>query len=453
MKVAALKDAIMLCRRAGVTPFIMGHRGTGKSEVVKQTATEHQMGYSDFRLSQCEASDLRGLPYADIEAKITRYLPPADLPHGGITWKDYMGALHLEEALAKGFTAQQAAEIVKADPTIIENPYDVIAALRMNKKFEIADPLVRLVADLNTQLNEGILFLDELNRAQDDVIQACFQLVLEGRVGSYVLPTGWSMVAAGNFTEGYMTNGFTDAAFINRFSHLTLDGGEMTLEEWVDYMTDRYKGAAAGVIEFASQNPKHLDGDIKGERGFAVQPSRRTWASVVRVEQAYAEGGYSEDAHQAVIAGLVGHELAIAYIRYSCPVRPKDLIEQGIEHNRSKLATLNRNQMTGLMLGVASFLKGKMDEDKKAKVALDFARFLAKESKDKDTAVCFCNIMVGGSNLKARAAMVSNPAVVRLIGKFRGPDVKKTFADRLLEDPVLQNIVSRCAWGKGDDEK
>jgi len=81
-------------------------------------------------------------------------------------------------------------------------------------------------------------------------------------------------------------------------------------------------------------------------------------------------------------------------------------------------------------------------------VALDFARFLATTGDDKDIAVAFCNLMIGGHNLKARSAMVSNPAVAELIAKFKDKGSKKTFVDRLSEAPDLHEIISQCAWGK-----
>jgi len=448
MKIKPLKEAIMLCRKASVVPFIWGHRGLGKSQITEQTATENKLGFSDMRLSQCEASDLRGLPLADKEDNKTRFLPPADLPTGGLSWADYMTQLDLMGVLSRALKEQQLAELLKADPGLVENPTATIALLSAMEQFPEADALANKRANLMPKLDRGILFLDELNRGQDDVIQAVFQLVMERRIGSYVLPSGWQIVTAGNYMEGYMTNGFTDPAFLDRFTHLILDGGDLTLEEWVSFMTDKHGGAAANIIEFASQNVKHLDGDIKGELGFSVQPSRRSWDAVIRVEQAYHGTDWSEDARLGVIAGLVGREVATAYLRYSCPVRPRELIQHGVDHYKGKLVSLNRNQLTGLMWGLVSFLKGKVDDEKNAKVAMDFAKFMAKEGKDKDVAVAFCNMMVGGSNLKARAALVSNPAVARLIGKFRTGEVKKTFADRLNEDPELQKLVSKAAWGQ-----
>ena len=44
---------------------------------------------------------------------------------------------------------------------------------------------------------EGILFLDELNAAPPLVQAACYQLILDRRVGQYRLPDGWAVVAAG----------------------------------------------------------------------------------------------------------------------------------------------------------------------------------------------------------------------------------------------------------------
>lgn len=454
MKIKPLKEALSLCRDAVITPFIWGHRGLGKSQITSQYATEQHMGFADWRLSQNEASDLRGLPMADKETMITRFLPPSDLPVGGMSWEEYMSQMRLLPVLEETIKDEkQVGALLDADPSLPENPPEVIRILQLLGHFTAADGVARMRQMLQPKLTRGIMFLDELNRAQDDVLQAVFQLVLDHQLGSYVLPSGWQIVTAGNYMEGYMTNGFTDAAFLDRFTHLVLDGGDLTLDEWVDYMSSRHRGAAAQVIEFATQNIKHLDGDIKGELGFSVQPSRRSWEAVVRVEAACAKTSYGEDARMGVIAGLVGRETAMAYVRYNCPVRPKDLIAMGVEHFKPKLKTLSRNQRTGLCWGLVSFLKGHVDDDKNAKVAMDFAKFLAKEGTDKDIAVAFCNMMIGGTNLKARAALVSNPAVAKLIGRFRGANVKKVFADRLNEDPELQKLMAKCAWGASDDEK
>jgi len=45
---------------------------------------------------------------------------------------------------------------------------------------------------------KGILFLDELTSAPQMTQAGCYQLVLDRKLGEYVLPDGWVVIAAGN---------------------------------------------------------------------------------------------------------------------------------------------------------------------------------------------------------------------------------------------------------------
>jgi len=411
MRIVVMKQAIMLCRQAGITPFCWGHRGVGKSSIYRQLTLENKLGFVDMRCSQLEASDIRGLPKDNEDRTI--YLPPYDMPSAVMTFDEYLARLE----------AAPAAERYK------------------------------LEVQLQPRLKEGILFLDELNRAQDDVLQATFQLVLDRRIGQYVLPPGWSVGAAGNFMEGaYQVNGFTDAAFLNRFCHLTLSDGETTLNEWVNYMADQHAENAAQIVEFASQNIKHLDGDIKADLGFSIQPSRRSWEAVIRVEQAFRSGTWMDEAKTEVIAGLVGREISIAYEKYDCPVKPRDIIEKGVKALETKLNDLNRNQAQGLMWGLVSFIKPYLNDDKKAETALDFAEWVCRKSKDKDLVVAFCNALLSGKTGQSDAiktAAISNPNVAKLIGTTsKGAKKEKNLIDRLLERPELQKVLSSTSWGQ-----
>lgn len=447
-KVSTIKEAVLICRDANITPFIWGHRGLGKSSLVKQIAEDAGWGFIDLRCSQLEASDIRGLPDRGADNR-THYLPPADMPIADMSaeqiFADLAGVLGIETTA--GMDGQKLAALV-------------------SKKLDGSDlDLLRRYDERRQQLQprfqRGILFLDEVNRAQDDVLQAIFQLILDRRVGQFVLPPGWCVVAAGNFTEGYRVGGFDDPAFLNRFCHLTLSGGETTLEEWVNYMANAHGGDATDVIEFASQNTKHLDGDIKGEMGFSVQPSRRGWEMVTRVMKVVKEGKYSETAKIEVYAGLLGRELAQSFSRYSCPVKPRELINNGVKAYESKLKKLDRNQLTGLMWGLVSFCKNQIDKEEIATVCIDFASYMVGAANDKDVVVAFCRALVtnGGTSNdhqeKARAAVVSNPRLAKMISKFNnrnGNTGKKSFVDRLAEKSEFHSILSKVAWGTADEE-
>ncbi len=71
--------------------MIWGAPGIGKSSIVAQTAEAHKMGMIDLRLSQLAPTDLRGLPVADQELKVSRWYPPEFLPQAG------RGILFLDE--------------------------------------------------------------------------------------------------------------------------------------------------------------------------------------------------------------------------------------------------------------------------------------------------------------------------------------------------------------------
>lgn len=409
-----------------VTPYVWGHRGLGKSALIQQLCANNNWGFIDLRCSQLEASDIRGMPNPGEDGR-THYLPPADMPVADMT---------LEQLSA------ELGKVPSHDNLIKYGEY-------LSKR-----------QDMQRHFPEGILFLDEVNRAQDDVLQSIFQLVLDRRVGQYVLPPGWSIAAAGNFMEGYVVNGFNDPAFLNRFCHMTLSTGETTLEEWVNYMSTVHAGEASDVIEFASQNMKHLDGDVQGELGFTIQPSRRSWETVTRVQTTYrqSQDAYGENAYTEVLSGLVGRELASAFLRYSCPVKPRALLQDGVAAHAKSLKKLTRNQMVGLMWGLVSFCKQRIDEDKVAAVCLDFASYMIEAIEDKDIVVAFCRALVSTGNSndnqeKARAAIISNPELAALFSKYRARtgNTKKTFVDRLNERPELQQALSRVSWGSSSE--
>ena len=423
MKISCLKEAVMLCYRARITPFIWGHRGVGKSSIVRQVCEEHRMGCIDFRLSQMEASDLRGMPSK--ENGRTHFMPPADMPIGDMTWTDYQ------------------AELKKASPEQVE----------------------KLKVLLQPRLQNGIIFLDEQNRAQDDVLQCSFQLVLDRRTGETVLPSGdgeknfgWGVCSAGNFQEGYLVNGFNDPAFLSRFCHLTFSAGDTTMPEWVDHIGTRWGADASHIIEFAVQDMKFLDGEITGDLGFSTQPNRRAWESVIRVEKCYHTGydftnennevthrTFSKEARMAVLTGLLGHACAAAYDNYVCPIKPQDLIDKGVEHYSAELKKMGRKEHIGFMWGLNSYIKPHIEEDKYAKCALSYVKYMCQNGQDKDLVVAFCNTLIKINDKRIHAAIISNPEVARMFGQGAA---KKSFLARLCADPALQELLSCTSWGK-----
>jgi MoxR-like ATPase len=69
----------------------------------------------------------------------------------------------------------------------------------------------------------GILFLDELNLAPPAMQGMAQQLILDRRVGSYVVPEGWYIWAAGNRKEDRAAVFDMPAPLANRFLHLEVE--------------------------------------------------------------------------------------------------------------------------------------------------------------------------------------------------------------------------------------
>ena len=122
----------------------------------------------------------------------------------------------------------------------------------------------------------GILFLDELPSSPPLVQAACYQLLLDRKVGEYALPDGWKMVAAGNhYGEGAIVFRMP-TPIVNRLIHLVIDPD---LEVWKEWAIENEIHPA--VLAFLSWRPEYLYQVSKDpNRPF---PSPRSWEFASRV--------------------------------------------------------------------------------------------------------------------------------------------------------------------------
>jgi hypothetical protein len=405
MNVSEAKEAILLCREAEVTAFLWGKHGLGKSSALLQLAQLMGIGMIDMRCSQLEASDLRGLP--DRDRGRTLYLPPADLPN--------------EEICSPSCSLYRMGQCKHE------------ACVEREKNGDAAC--------------QGFLFLDELNRAEDDVLQAAFQLVYDKAIGTYKMPKGWSIVVAGNYTEGYTVNSFNDPAFLDRFCHLDLMTGESYMADWTDYMKKTCGAAADKILQFVGYNDAHLAGKIEADRGFAVTPSPRSWELAARVENVSREQSFDRSVVKEVLAGLIGRDLALQFERFSTDVVPKDVINR-FDEVKGRVKRLSRNEMIGLVWGVVSNAKElgkKKDPAKKMDNVLDFMRLIATEM-ERDIAVMLARHLCEGETKSLGGAVVSNPHLAKMAAKFKSKKGGRTWIQAINDRPDLQKLMSKVAF-------
>lgn len=216
MNIVDLKDSLPYLFQAGVTPFIWGHSGLGKTTVIRQYAKNK--GYHFFPLylgTQSDLGDVLGL---------------ADFV------RDENGT-----AIATTF----------ATPIWLKNAIDFC----------------------NENPDSGaIIFLDEFNRARRDVLQGMFSLALDKTFHTIKLPTNCYIVAAGNPpTEEYQTTDVDDTALMARFAHIKL---EPTVQEWIQYAKEN--NYSSDLISFIQEQPLLLE-DHKSDFNLPVKVDRRAY--------------------------------------------------------------------------------------------------------------------------------------------------------------------------------
>ena len=161
-----VKPIILRALKVNRPIFIWGAPGIGKSELVQGIVDQGELGNAlmiDMRLALLEPTDLRGYPFRNPETNTMEWSPPSDLPS----------------------------------------------------------------QDLADSYDNVVLFLDELNSAPPSVQAAAYQLVLNRRIGQYILPDNVRIIAAGNRETDRGVTYRMPAPLANRFrpvsyTHLTL---------------------------------------------------------------------------------------------------------------------------------------------------------------------------------------------------------------------------------------
>jgi hypothetical protein len=243
---SSVRNIVLRSMQSRRPVFIWGPPGIGKSELVADIAHSGALGNActiDMRLALCEPTDLRGYPYRDPETNTMRWSPPIDLPS----------------------------------------------------------------AELAAQYDHIVLFLDELNSAPQSVQAAAYQLVLNRRVGQYVLPDNVVIVAAGNRETDRGVTYRMPAPLANRFRHVVMD---VNYDDWkVWAVQHNVHPDVVGYLSWAKQdlfdfNPK------TSSQAFATP---RSWVSL-------SDTLYNPDFDQAdsreqraELAGIVGDGLAVKF--------------------------------------------------------------------------------------------------------------------------------------------
>ena len=231
-----------------VPPLLWGQPGIAKTAIVEQIAKALGYNFYPLILSQIEAVDLLGLPFVEQE-KDGEYVT------------DYRPQRWFKEALTEG---------------------------------------------------KMILFLDELNRARQEVIKAAFTLVNERRLNGKKLPSSVMIVVACNPPDERNNVVDLDEALIDRFMHIRVNPSHNVWMEWAKETNNGKKANVhRDVINFIALQPDALFTTEKGDRGLPVKikPTPRAWERASKIHELELDLPLEIEC----LSGIVGAEFAQAF--------------------------------------------------------------------------------------------------------------------------------------------
>lgn len=430
MHIDNLVKAIAIAHDARVSMFIHGIQGLGKSVSVKRYTEENfhfddnkiPYGYVDLRCASMESSEMRGLPDKDIESKRVVYYPPDELPYG--EWINNRG--------------ETFGEVGSDKPDDTD--------------------------DTKWVLHRGILTLEEVNRAEDDIHQAIFQLVYDFRIGKWKLPTGWSIVAIGNPTGGnFIVNHFMhEDAFKDRFVHITVSIDEEYMKSWAGYMAslDAEQHVIDNIINFCLTQPDSLSGEQEVD-DVVITPSPRSWEMVAKIESSIRKcfpelGSNINDIRLEMLSGLVGQSSALSYIDNQVMITPSEIIES-FNDNKSIISSMDRNQIQALTWGVTAYA-GRINGWSESQMdnMIEFGKWVLLESSrvhedNRDLAVGYFDSLLKHQNTKdtVRQLAFANKSIQRMVSKRAG--LQSPLWSRINEDRHLREIIGKSHLGELKD--
>lgn len=160
-----------------------------------------------------------------------------------------------------------------------------------------------------------LLLLDEINRATQEVMQACFQLCLDRELNGNKLHPGTRVFAAVNASASYQVNEM-DPAFLDRFFVVDLSP---TAADFFAYAEGAGKDGKprldVDLIRFLKERETRLDPNMGGDPG-SVQPSRRSW---FRLDKAFKTNAvYDKDFNMDQLAYGRAYSMALGFVGQEC---------------------------------------------------------------------------------------------------------------------------------------
>lgn len=362
MKLSDAYKIVKSSMRNQVPVMMWGPPGVGKSSVVHQIAEEFgyinkSTGHNnvvDLRLAQLEPTDLRGVPMPNRETGRAEWFLPAFWP-----------------TPAKENTTRN---VLQDDGTMKTVPVKAGECLT----------------------GPGVIFLDEIEKAPVSVKNASLQLVLDRAVGSYKLPTDWTIVCAGNREEDGSFSQPLGSALANRMIHLEV---EPDIDSWGAWA--RENNVSEDIIAFLYFKPELLY-KYTDENAF---PTPRSWNIGSNLISSVKSKADQKDLLAAAVGKAAAGEYGVWNNVYR-NVNPEEVFQGVMPNFKDK----DQSFKYAVALAVAFYLKKRKGGIKKAEE--NVAKFL--DLLGPELRVVFLK----QQSLQMMEAMAEHPAFEKRIREF-----------------------------------
>lgn len=156
----------------------------------------------------------------------------------------------------------------------------------------------------------SVIFLDEVNAGRDDVMAALYQLILDRRIGEYVLPDDCVVVAAGNKLSDGASARRMPTALVNRFTILELVPRVTDVSDWM-----LNHGTHPVIPAFLHFRPHWLEFSPSVATSAAPNPAFPTARSLASLD-GILRAGLPMPVECSMIAGTVGQACAEEMIAF-----------------------------------------------------------------------------------------------------------------------------------------
>jgi hypothetical protein len=303
------RKAIMKCFNTRRPLFLWGPPGIGKSEVVAEIAKDLGGHMIDLRLGQMDPTDIRGIPFFNKELGKMDWAPPIDLPD--------------EEMCSQ---------------------YPVV-----------------------------VLFMDEMNSAAPAVQAAAYQLVLNRRIGKYVLPDNVVMIAAGNRESDKGVTFRMPTPLANRFVHVEMKVDFATWQDWA--VKNQVHKDVVGYLTFAKQDLYDFDAK-SASRAFATP---RSWSFV---SELLMDEDMDDTTATDLIAGTVGEGLAVKFMAHRKIAgrlpRPEDILAGKAKELDVKEVSAMYSLVISMCYELKAAVEAKVDDKKFHEMSDNFFAYMMK---------------------------------------------------------------------------